>query len=296
MSRVFAVLVAIALIVGAVLARGMLDDDGGDGGGGGRDDGPVRVVCSTELEVACDGLGSSYTISVEDTASTATALRTANADDAGVDVWVAPWPWPEIVDGDRERAGLPRLFGEPVTLARSELAAIVPESIGPCDWACLGERATGDLRVGGRALDSGVGVIHLAAFTAGRLGTTTYASNDLDAATQSFLRGLDDAVDGVSNPVTRLLQIRASYDVALTHRAEAETLLAGASEDRRIGLEVTYPEPVLSLVAVAAPVGDGSVPDGLGAGLQARGWSAPSDAPNGLPSAGVLTALLEVLG
>ena len=294
MSRLLAVLVAIVLIVGAVVVRGVLDDDEGGGDPGPR--GPLRVVCGEEVRAACDGLDSTYVVTVEDTASMASALRTADADDPGVDVWVVPWPWPEMVDGDRERAGLPRLFGEPVTLGRSALAAIVPESIGPCDWSCLGERATGDLRVGGRSLDTGIGVLHLAAFTAGRLGTTTYASNDLDAATQSFVRGLADAVDGVSNPVTRLLQIRASYDVALTHRTEAETILAGASEDRRAGLEVTYPEPVLSLVAVATPVGDRSVPDGLGAGLQTAGWETPTDAPNGLPSAGVLTALLEVIG
>lgn len=296
MSRVLAVLAAIALIAGAVLVRGMLDDDDGGEGRGGRDGGPVRVVCGDELQAACDALRSPYEVTTEDTAAMAATLRTADGDDPGVDVWVVPWPWPEIVDGDRERAGLPRLFGDPVNLGRSPLAAIVPESIGPCDWACVGQRATDDLRVGGRPLDSGVGVLHLAAFTAGRLGTTTYASNDLDAATQSFVRGLADAVDGVANPVTRLLQIRASYDVALTHRVEAETVLAGASEDRRAGLEVTYPDPVVSLVAVAAPVGDRSVPEGLGVGLRSAGWEAPSDAPNGLPPAGVLTALLEVIG
>lgn len=292
MSRVLAVLAAVALIVGAVVVRGMLDDDGG---GGASDGGPVRVVCGEEVRAACDGLGSSHSVTIEDTATTASSLRTADADDPGVDIWVVPSPWPDIVDGDRERAGLPALFGEPVQLGRSELAAIVPESIGPCDWACLGRRATDDLRVGGRPLDTGLGVLHLAAFTAGRLGTTTYASNDLDTAAQAFVRGLADGVDGVPNPVTRLLQIRASYDVALTHRAEAETILAGASEDRRAGLEVTYPEPMLSLVAVAAPIGDRSVPDRLASDLRTLGWDAPTDRPSGLPSAGVLTALLEVI-
>lgn len=294
MSRVFAVLAAITLIVGAVLVRGMLDDDGDDGGR--RDDGPVRVVCGEELRAACEGLDSSYAVTVEDTAAMAATLAATDAEDPGVDVWVVPWPWPEIVDGDRERAGLPGLFGESVNLGRSTLAAIVPESIGPCDWACLGERATDDLRVGGRRLESGLGVLHLAAFTAGRLGTTTYASNDLDAATQSFVRGVADAIDGVSDPVTRLLQIRASYDVALTHQVEAESTLAGASEDRRAGLEVTYPEPVVTVLAVAAPVGDVPVPDGLGSNLRSTGWDAPNGAPSGLPSAGVLTALLEVIG
>lgn len=292
MTRLFALLAAIVLIVGAVLVRGVFDDDGGGEAG---PSGPLRVVCGNEVAAACDDLSPSYVVKVEDTAAMASTLRTADADDPGVDVWVVPSPWPEMVDGHRERAGLPRLFGEPVTIGRSDLAAVVPESIGPCDWACLGERATDDLRVGGRPLESGLGVLHLAAFTAGRLGTTTYASNDLDTAAQGFLRGLADAVDGVAAPVTRLLQIRASYDVALTHRAEAETLLAGASEDRRVGLEVTYPEPVLSLVAVAAPVGERSVPDDLGDGLQSAGWAPAADGPHRLPSAGVLTALLGVI-
>ena len=295
MSRVFAVIAAVLLIVGAVLVRGVLDDDDDGGATGSRQDRAAVIVCSDELEVACDAL-TSGDVRVEPAAQTASRLSTASAASAGLDVWVVPAPWPEIVDGSRERAGLPPLFGDPVELGRSELAAIVPESIGPCDWACLGERTTGDLRVGGRPLDSGLGVLHLAAFTAGRLGTTTYASNDLDAATQSFLRGVADAVDPVADPVTRMLQIRASFAVALTHRAEAEALLAGASEDRSTGLAVTYPEPVLSAVAVAAPIGDRSVPDELATGLLDAGWEPPNEAPSSVPSAGVLTALLEVIG
>jgi hypothetical protein len=183
-----------------------------------------------------------------------------------------------------------------VDLARSDLAAVVPESIGPCDWSCLGDRATDDLRFGGRPLDSGLGLLHAAAFTAGRLGTADYASNDLDTATQAWLRGIADAVDPVPSPVTRMLQIRASFDVALTHGAEAEQALATASEDRRAGLSVTYPDPVISVVAVAATIGDVEVPDELADALRATRWSDPTDEPSGLPSAGVLTALLEVIG
>ena len=38
-----------------------------------------------------------------------------------------------------------------------------------------------------------------------------------------------------------------------------------------------------------------SVPDGLAESLAGAGWSSPGDAATGLPSAGVLTALLEVI-
>lgn len=298
MTRLAAVVVAVLLVVGAVVVRGVLDDDGGgDDGSGDRGDGIVRVVCGDEVRAACDALASSgHEIRIESTATMAGLLATAPADDPGLDVWVVPAPWPEIVDGNRTRAGLPTLFAAATTLGRSDLVAIVPESIGPCDWSCLGDRSTDDLRFGGRSLASGLGLLHAAAFTAGRLGTTSYASNDLDTATQAWLRGVDAGIDEVPNPVTRMLQIRASFDVALTHRAEAETVLATASEDRRAGLSVTYPDPVISVVAVAALVDDADVPEGLDAALSDAGWTGATDDASGLPSAGVLTALLEVVG
>ena len=294
MTRVFALLAAVTLVIGAVLVRGVIDDDGGDD----RGSSVVRIVCAAELQAACDALSTTrgVEVRVESVATTAGHLNSASADDPGLEIWVAPAPWPEIVDGNRARAGTPALFAEQVPLARSDLAAVVPESIGPCDWACLGDRATTDLRFGGRPLDTGLGLLHAAAFTAGRLGTTDYASNDLDTATRAWLRGIADSLDPVPSPVTRMLQIRASFDVALTHGAEAEQALATASEDRRTGLSVTYPDPVISVVAVAAAARGVDVPDQLADALHTAGWSAPADDPSGLPSAGVLTALVEVVG
>lgn len=296
MSRALAVLVAVTLIVVAALARGAIDDDGD--GETDRESSVMRIVCGEELRAACDALSTTggVEVRVEALATTAERLDNAPADDPGLEIWIAPAPWPEIVDGNRARAGSSALFMQQMDLARSDLAAIVPESIGPCDWACLGDRATSDLRFGGRPLDSGLGILHTAALTAGRLDTTDYASNDLDTATQAWLRGIADAIDPVPSPVTRMLQIRASFDVALTHGAEAEQALAMASEDRSAGLSVTYPDPVISVVAVAAAVGDVEVPDDLADALRGAGWSDVSDEPSGLPSAGVLTALLEVVG
>src|SRR5207253_6633406 len=167
----------------------------------------------------CDALPTdAFDVRIEPTASTAAALATATADDPGLDVWVAPSPWPDMVDGQRQRAGLPTLFSTQEPLARSDLAAIVPESIGPCDWRCLGDRATKDLRVGGRPLESGLGLLHLGAFAAGYAGNADFASNDVDPAFEGWLRRLSGAVIDAPDPVTRLLQSQAFFDVALTYR------------------------------------------------------------------------------
>ena len=297
MTRVLALLAAVALIVGAVVVRGVLDDDGSTNGGGDQPDHALRVVCGEEMRAACDALtAGDYVVLVEPTTTTADRLTDAPANDPGLDVWVAPSPWPEMVDGTRERAGLPTLFATQDPLARSLLAAVVPETLGVCSWECLGDRAATDLRIGGRPLDSGIGLVHLAAFASGRLGTTDFASNDLDSATQGWLRAIAENVDEVTDPVTRMLLIRASYDVALSYGAEAENVLAAASEDRRAGLKVAYPEPMVPIIAVAAAVEGASVPTELAGGLRATGWAEALEEPIELPPAGVLTALLDVIG
>jgi hypothetical protein len=101
--------------------------------------------------------------------------------------------------------------------------------------------------------------------------------------------------------VTRLLQSRAFFDVALSFEAEAKAALASASADRKAGLALQYPAPMAYLDVVAVTVGTdrgGDVIDlrsRMARALVDLGWQGPEQAPNGLPKAGVLVALQDLV-
>lgn len=302
MNRVFAVAVAVLLIVGAVIVRGVIDDD--EDGGNGNPDGrtTMRVVCAEELRDACEGLGfgARFEIEIEDAADTAARLATATAADIP-DIWAVPAPWPAIVDDTRVRAGRQALYSAtPDVLASTRLAAVGPESLAGCDWSCIGERAGTSVRVGTRPLAStGVGVLTLGAAAAGYFGGPQFATNDFDPTFDRWLAGFTGAVTDSAGPVLQLLQSRAFFDVALSYEAEAAAALDAASVDRKQGLALLYPAPVVTLDAVvvlgpgASSSDAGDLRSALGESLLTTGWSEPSTAPSGLPSAGVITALRE---
>lgn len=278
MTRVLALLGAIAMIAGAVVVRGIIDDEDASADGTGRDPGG-RVVCVPELRAVCPAGGS-----IEDAAVTADRL----AGSGEVDAWLTFEPWPAMVDDARTRGGLDPLFEESEALAASALVAVGPEDAGDCDWACL---VGGERRIGGRALDGGLGLLHLGAITAGVVGTSSFATNDLVPTVRSQISAVADAVQVSGAPVRQLLQSRAFFDVALAHEAEARAELDAASPDRKAGLALLYPSPVTYVVAVGA--GDPRLLSGVGAALTDAGWEAPRT--SGLPSAGVLTALRGLL-
>ncbi|HYD09123.1 MAG TPA: hypothetical protein VEA78_03390 [Acidimicrobiales bacterium] len=277
MSRVLAVLGALAMIVVAVVVRGAIDDDGDATDGRGRDP-EGQVVCATELREVCPPGAS-----IEDAATTADRLLTAD----GVDAWLTFEPWPAIVDDARVRAGLDPLFDEVEPLASSPLVAVGPSGTEET-WA---EIAGGDLRVGTRDLTGGLGALHLGALATGLVGSTDFATNDLTPAIRSRLDAIAEDAETSSAPVRQLLQSRAFFDVALSFSAEAEAALAAADPSRSAGLTVLYPAPMAEMVAVAA--GDAALAGDAGRSLLAAGWIEPG--PSNLPSAGVLTALRGLL-
>lgn len=294
MSRVGAALVAIGLITGAVVVRNAINDDPGSS----ERTGVVRVVCAEELVAACETLATlRYTIVPE--AATTTADRLATGGPPNFDVWVVAEPWPEVVDDARTRAGLDPLFGShgpPV--ARSPLVAVGAITDG-CDWKCIG---TSSARLGAAAATSGLGVLELGAASSGHLGRTDFAANDLDTAFRSWFDGYVRRLTPTDQPVTRLLQSRAFFDVALSFEADARRALDAASADRKVGLRVQYPAPVAYLDVVVVDIGAAlasrahDAPASIGAALRGAGWKAPNPGgPSGFPRPGVLTALRELI-
>src|SRR5919202_6922334 len=96
MRRLLALLAAAAMVAGSVAIRSRLDRNEED-----RTN-PVRVVCASELGRVCDSVGrTGARVTVEAATTTAERLGTSSGDDPGLDGWLVPAPWPQIVDGRR---------------------------------------------------------------------------------------------------------------------------------------------------------------------------------------------------
>lgn len=293
MKRLFAAVIAIALIVGAAIARSVLDDDGASSAPVGSGGDAVHVVCADLLRVACAGLEGDVEVTYEDAAVTADRLATAT--DPELDAWVAPMPWPAMVDDTRARAGANPLFSDqPRPLARTRLAVVGPDDLEGCGWRCLGDRAAGELKLGSRPLaTSGIGVLTLAAAVTGWFDGPTFATNDFDPDFERWLGGWSRRLEVSPDPLTRLLQARAFLDAAVELEATAEATLAAASPDRIAGLTLLYPAPVATVEAVLVSTGAGTddLADRLASALEAAGWRTPDGQPLELPSPGVIVAL-----
>src|SRR4051794_4314068 len=100
LRRLVAVLVAVALVVIALVIR-----NGVDRGGGST---KLNLVCTPELESICDSLGSHVAVTIENPGITADRLEKSGAN--GMDGWLTPGPWTDLVQQARIRAGNPALL------------------------------------------------------------------------------------------------------------------------------------------------------------------------------------------
>jgi hypothetical protein len=293
-KRFLAVLAAVGMIAGALYIRGRIDDDGGGGsrGNGGGGD-TTAVVCAPELAAACREV--SDDVVVEDAAATAGRLldadRPLTADGREFDTWVTPGPWPAMVQALREPESLPALFegtGEPV--ASTRLGVVGPPDV-PTGWRGVGDAVVGgDLDLGWRPPDSGLGVVQVGAFAVGYFEGPDFAVNDFDSTFRAYLEGISTEAEQAPVPLARRLQFGVAFaEAALAPEAEARALLEGAAPGRREGLAPLYPEPVISVEAVL--VGD-DLADDLAGALEEDGWDVPAGR-SGLPRPGVLAALWE---
>jgi hypothetical protein len=322
MSRVLAALVAVAMVVGAFYVRDRIEareeDDDRDAeqteGNQGEPAGAQRLVCATEVAAACrrlaEGAGEDLQVDAAPAGDMLQRLSTArDVDEADLDLWLVPAPWPEMV-GILRDPGLPGLLTtqtdvSPV-IARSplvlvgfdeRLAALAPECEGTVTWRCIGERAgqpwnelglqaPGTLRPG--HLDptsSATGLLVLGQAVTSFFGRSDVSLADLQSdGFSTWFRRLERAVPGFdptsgSQLTEMLTRGVASYDVIGTTEAEAAPRLASAAGGRQ-SLEVLGAEPAASadLVLVALP-GSGGLEralsrfgDALGDALGEDGW------------------------
>ena len=319
MRRVLALLAAAGMVAGSIAVRDRLDRREED-----RTN-PVRVVCAAELGPVCDTLRqTSAQVTVEAAGTTADRLGRSSAEDPGLDGWLAPAPWPQIVDGRRRLAALLPLFpdvGPP--LARSPLVLVVRRTLadslgrrcgGAVGWKCLGEAAAagqakpGHPDPGTDAVGTPV-VAQAAAAWFGRVEDLSAFDLD-DAEFARWFRALERATPPVisgGSPLGEMLGTNfAVYDAVGTTEAEAAPILAASAvRDRAVLL---YPAPMATVDVVLASGGgntgrrvrDVAAGDPVRRALAASAWriegsTAPRTPPlpptNGLPSPGLIDNL-----
>lgn len=261
-----ALLAAVAMVVASLVIRSRLDRNGAGPGGA------LRLTCATELEDACrsiaDRAGAGRVELTVEPAGT-TADRLAGADDPGLDGWLVPEPWPDMVDIRRRTKALEPLFSSPrATLARSPLALVVwkdrsaalaPRCGGPVTWRCVGDATAagpwtasggrpewGSPKPGPTNPDEGVGLLVLGQAVAGWFGRTDLSTTDLDdddfSRWFSALERTPSAAPATATTSPLDLMLTAGpavYDVVGASEAVAAPLLAGSA--RRSQVDLLYP-------------------------------------------------------
>lgn len=308
------------MVAGSIAVRSRLDRKEED-----RTD-PVRVVCAAELGPVCDALRrTSAKVIVEPTATTADRLGRATAADPGLDGWLVPTPWPQIVDGRRRQAALPPLFTDvPAPLARTPLVLVVDRTLedrigprcgGPVGWKCLGEQAAPSGPATPRHPEPGTafGALILGQAAAAYFGRVDDLSTfDLeDANFARWFSALERAAPAIASgasPLEEMLGSRfATYNAVGTTEAEATPAVATSALRERA--RVLYPSPMATADVVLAgatgtsarrlrdladaPARKALADAGWRVGTAGPPGTPPLPPTNGLPSPGFLDALRE---
>jgi hypothetical protein len=326
--RTLLALLGAALMVGAALAvrATVIDGDDGDDGSG-----TARLVCATEVAEACADLGRGVQVTVEPagvTAARLAALSDEAAADPGLDGWLVPAPWPDLVRAARDQAGLGPVIDDPAgPVARSPLtlavwADRVPALDTECaaiDWRCVGDVApSGSVQPSfADPAVSATGRDVLGQVATDFFDRTDISSFDVnnDQGFRIFLGRLADssaAVPAGADPLNLMLSTGgAQVDVVGAFEAQACPTLQEAARGDEVAL--IYPAPVATAELEFAPVtrageanhlGDVVTGDAGKDALVATGWhvgdTGPDcdspDLPRGsnLPSAGVLQVLSDL--
>ena len=266
MRRLVALLVAVSLVVLAVVIRNGINDGGGT---------KLRLVCTPELASACNGLGSNVDVTVEEPGITADRLEKVGAN--GLDGWLTPGPWTELVQQARIRAGNPAPLSPSLALARSPIGlAIFPDRLarlvtacgGQPSWKCIGDTAGrvnwsaiggpaewGDIKVGiPDPTQDATGLAALGAATIGYFGTADPIAIDVhNDGFRTWLRNLATASKGVP-PLEQMLAAGASVgDMAAIIEAVGSSAVRTSARVPKPTL--LYPAPVVSADVVLGSAG-----------------------------------------
>ncbi|MDQ4068820.1 MAG: substrate-binding domain-containing protein [Actinomycetota bacterium] len=319
MRRLLALVAAAGMVAGSIAIRSRLDRGEEDRSN------PVRVVCAAELGAVCDSLRQTAAqVSVEPAGTTADRLGRSSAEDHGLDGWLVPAPWPQIVDGRRRLQALVPLFPEvSAPLARSPLVLVVrrmlaeslaPRCGGTVGWKCLGDAAGAGQAKPGHAdpAADALGTLVVGQATAAFFERVDDLSTlDLDDPEFArWFRGLERATPPLASggsPLGEMLGTNfAVYDAVGTIEAEAAPVLAASAVRDRVVL--LYPAPMATADVVLAGTGGNAarrlrnVAGGdttrralAGAGWRVEGMTRTTEPPlpstSGLPSAGFLDTL-----
>jgi hypothetical protein len=305
MRRALAFVVAAGLIAGSVVLRDRIDERDA------RKRTVVRLICVTELAAVCEALeeseASSVEAAVEPAATTADRLSRPGAID--LDGWLVTPPWPDVVDGARQRAGLTDLFDDPgPAVARSPLVIVVRRQReatlrascgGTINWKCVGDAAPkrwdeiegepiwGPVRPWHPAAQTeAIGLLVVGQATSGYYAPTPVTAFELDDdGYLAWLTGLERAVRRTNGSVLTMLTAPAQVDIVGTTEADAGPQIASAAVTEKP--VVFYPAPVATADVVLAPVAGSRVTRLLrdlvaGAGgraLARNGWRVDGEAP-----------------
>ncbi len=331
-KRLAALVVAIALVAGALWLRSRIDGDSATAGPGGTTTVPgsgpasstTNLVCITELAEVCRAAaaaanGSATSITVE--AAGTTIDRLAAAEDPGEVAWLTLAPLPQLVDDLRSRAGLVPLFVDSVPIASSKLVLVgrtpqmgvlAAHCGGAVTWTCLGDAAGRPWSdIGGQAAwgavqpaheapaSSATGLLSFANAVVGFFGRADLASADLESdAFTDWVRRLERSIPSFGGPQgTPFEQFLLLPQINVVATTEAEVNASAGA--RRSELTVAYPAPMAQADVVLATSAGTDLPDGvvdeLATASTAAGWESPSAAsPGGLPSPGLLQALRQL--
>ena len=331
-ARIVAILVALGMVGGAVAYRLNAASDGGGSGGGGSS-GPVAVVCATELGAACTALAGQVDgvdVTVERAADTASRLIGADSGaEVELDGWLTPGPWPAMVDEARRAAGRSALFddlGDPI--ARSPLLLVARDDAGsgeqclgdgPVEWKCVGDAAGAGFRLSGPASGEATAILHYGALAGSYLGTIDYGTNDLTGEAVQWLHVVEQQISatrsGQATSLAKFLVAPAVAEAFLTTEAEWAKATFGAANVSAFGAFVLAPAATADL-HLGLRSGSGRAErlaelfedDPALELVRQQGWRVPGrpsiagvvpdlklQDTNGLPSAGVLQGLREVV-
>jgi hypothetical protein len=315
-ARLLAFAVAVLMVVAAIVVRSRIDRHNE------TTSNPLRLVCSTELQAACEALPATIRITYASAAETANMLNGPTAPQ--FDGWLTTGPWPEIVRERRQRNALDPLLTQSAPLARSPVmvaafpdrAAVITRNCPDVALKCIGDlagkgtwtaipgglAAWGLVKVGLAPPDvDATGLASLGAATASFFGHADLSSTDLDASDTfaGWLHGLATSVRG--DVLGQMIGGggAAVGDFAITLEAIAKPLVQAAAPERRPSL--LYPSTVTSADVVLGTFDTArsrQLADILRSSnaLRSAGWQSPSSMPSGLPPAGFLDALRAAWG
>jgi hypothetical protein len=292
-KRLVALLAALLLIAGAVVARNVLDSGGDVTIGRSRS----PVVCDPLVITACRQAFEGRTVSAESPGDTLDRLLAER--DPEPFLWVTADVWLEILEVESARISRANPAGAtqgPLVVASLMLAATrAREDCDALTWACLADQADTDpgLRIGIDRPDTTIGLLTRGELVAGFLGRSDFATNDLDSSTfRSWSSRLGDRMvkPGREDAFRRMATQQGGMDVAPVSEVDW-------SKADRPRYEAQSPADSTRLVSVVAvPVGGaGGGAAGLSEALEASGWRPTSGDAAAGQSAPVSPGVLQQL-